>query len=233
MAFEVPSRSTRFFVMEKLLGGHHDTEFSEVEPMNLGPAPRCPQCDGAVGARTWQPPYRIEVELYGKDYGELVVGSGDDLLVTKRFAEDFKAEGLRGLIGLHPVEVVSVLRKRPGPKPGPPPRYLAVTTEYGQPALDMERSRIKGSSPMTCTWCREVGVDAIDGLVLEPGTWHGEDVFRPRGLSGTNIVTERFMRFAERHALSHMAFVPIDKYVYDPSGLYHPRSTQTNPPGRG
>jgi hypothetical protein len=77
-----------------------------------------------------------------------------------------------------------------------------------------------------------VGADAIDGFVLEPGTWRGEDVFRPRGLWGTITTSERFMRFAERHAMRHMTFVPIEKYVWDPSGLYYPRSTQTDPPNR-
>jgi hypothetical protein len=40
------------------------------------------------------------------------------------------------------------------------------------------------------------------------------------------------MRFAERHATSHLTFVPLEKYVWDPHGLYHPRATQTDPPGR-
>jgi len=232
MASDAPTSPIRFFVMDTLLGGQHDTECDVVEPENVGPAPTCPECGVFVGALTWLPPYRVELELYGKDFADLVDCSGDDLLVTERFAEDFKAEGLTGLSGFHPVEVVRVVRKRPGPKPGPPPRYLAVTTAYGGPALDMERSRIKGSSPMTCSWCRYVGPDAIDGLALEEGTWHGEDVFRPRGLSGTVIVSERFMRFAERHAMSHLTFIPIEKYVRDPHGLFHPRSVQLDPPAR-
>jgi hypothetical protein len=223
----------RFFVMNKLLGGLHDTECSDIEPINLGPAPRCPQCGDVVGLLTWLPPYRVELELYGRDYGAVLDGPCHALVVTQRFADDFQAQGLTGLSGFHPVEVVRVIRKRRGPKPGPPPRYFTVMTEYGGPALDMERSRIKGTSPMTCSWCRYVGPDAIDGLALEEGTWHGEDVFRPRGLSGTVLVTERFMRFAERHAMSHMTFVPIEKYVRDPHGLFYPHSTQTDPPGKG
>jgi hypothetical protein len=233
MASDVPAQRMRFFVMETLLGGEHDTVFSTIAPTNVGPAPRCPQCGDGVGMLSWEPPYRGELELYGRDFADLMEGSGNDLLVTERFAEDFKKEGLKGLSGFHPVEVVRVRRKRRGPKPGPPPRYLFVTTAYGQPAIDMERSRIKGSTPMTCSWCRYVGPDAIDGLALEEGTWGGEDVFRPRGLSGTVIVSERFVRFAERHALSHMTFVPIEKYVRDPHGHFYPRSVQTDPPGRG
>jgi len=232
MASEAPARSTRFFVMDKLLGGQHDTEFSDVEPTNLGDAPRCPQCGDVIGMLTWLPPYRVELELHGMAFADVIESTGGVLLVTERFAEDFKAEGLAGLSGFHPVEVVRVVRKRRGPKPGLPPRYLAVTTGYGPPALDMERSRIRGTEPMKCSWCRYVGCEAVDGLALEAATWNGEDVFRARGLLGTTIVTERFMRFAERHAMSHMSFVPIEKYVYDPHGYFYPRSMQTDPPGR-
>jgi hypothetical protein len=172
------------------------------------------------------------LELHGKDFGDLVEGPGGDLLVTERFAEDFKAEDLTGLSGFHPVDVMGVRRKRGGPHPGPPPRYLFVTPDYGHPALDMERSRLLISKPMECTWCRDAGIDAIDGLALEAGTWTGEDVFRPRGLWGRIIVSERFMRFAERHAMSHMALVPIEKFVWDPLGLYYPRPLQLEPPSR-
>jgi hypothetical protein len=181
---------------------------------------------------TWQPPYRGSLELFGKDYGDFIECTGDDLLVTERFAEDFKAEGLTGLHGFHPVEVVRVRRGRKGPKPGPPPRYLAVTATYGAAVVDMERSRIKGSRPLKCTWCRYVGIDAVDGFALEEGSWTGEDIFRPRGTARV-MVTERFVRFAERHAMSHIAFVPIEKYVWDPMGHFYPRDMQLHPPAKG
>jgi hypothetical protein len=70
-------------------------------------------------------------------------------------------------------------------------------------------------------------VDAIDGLAVEEGSWSGEDVFRPRGLWGVVLVSERFLHFAERHAMSHMAFVPIEKYVWDPLGHYYPQPPET------
>jgi hypothetical protein len=231
MASDVPSPPPRFFVLEKLREGHHDTEF-DADVINTGPGMRCPQCGNYVGLLSWEPPYRGELELYGKDYGDLMMGP-TDLLVTERFAEAFKAEGLTGLSGFHPVEITRVRRKRRGPKPGPPPRYLFVNPAYGNPALDRERSRILSKKPPECTWCRNVGTDAIDGLFLEEGTWTGEDVFRPRGMWGVIIVSERFMRFAERQAMSHMTLVPMEKYVWDPFGLCYPRPMQLDPPNKG
>lgn len=231
MASDVPPRPARFFVLKKLNSGHHDTEAITVNT-NVGPALRCSQCGDTTGTLSWQPPYRVELELYGKDFGDLVKSHGGDLLVTERFAEDFKAEGLKGLSGFYPVEVTRVRRKRRGPKPGPPPQYLFVTPVYGYPALDMDRSRFWIRKPMSCTWCRYVGIDAIDGLAMEESTWSGEDVFRPRGLWGVVLVSERFMRLAERHAMSHWALVPIDKYVWDPLGHFYPHAEQLEPPSK-
>lgn len=226
MASDAPAPLPRFFVMKKRLGGTHDSGFSMVE-QNVGPAHRCPQCGDLIGMLTWQPPYKVELELHGQDFGDLLEGPGGNVLVTERFAEDFQAEGLTGLSGFHPVEVMGVRRKRRGPPPGSPPRYLFVTPVFDRPAVDVERSRFRITQPMVCTGCRSIGVDAIDGFALEAGTWSGEDVFRPRGLWGVMVVSERFMRFAERHALSHMTLVPIEKYVWDPLGHYSPPSPGT------
>ncbi len=231
MASDAPSGPGRFFVMKRLLGGFHDSEFSAVNPA-VGPPLQCPQCGDTIGAMTWQPPYQVELDLYGKEFGDLLTGPGGDLLVTERFAADFKAEGLTGLTGFHPVEVMRARRKRRGPKPGPPPRYLFVTPAYGHTALDMERSHLRISKPIECSWCRYAGIDAIDGLALETGTWSGEDMFWPRGLWGVVVVSERFMRFAEKHAMSHLALVPIEKHVWDPLGLLYPRPVQLQPTSR-
>ncbi len=218
MTSDAPSYPPRFFVMKKLNGGYHDTAFSGVDS-NVGPPLHCPQCGSHIGMLSWQPPYRVELELHGRDFGDWMEGPGGDLLVTERFAEVFKSEGLTGLSGFHPVEVTRFLRMRRGPKPGSPQKYLFVSPSYGQAALDMERSRILSKEPIQCTWCRKLAPDAIDGLYVEEGTWTGEDVFRPRGMWGVILVSERFVRFAERHAMSHMALIPSEKYVWDPLRL--------------
>lgn len=226
MASDPSPSSSRFFVLKKVNEGRHDTEFDRVSS-NMGPPMSCPRCGGSVGLLTWLPPYQGELELYGKEFGDLMKGPCGGLIVTERFAEDFQAEGLTGLSGFHPVEVTRVLKRGRGPKPGPPPRYLFVTPVYGQPALNLERSRLRRIRPVECSWCRNANVDAIDGLFLEEGSWTGEDVFRPRGLWGVIIVSERFKRFAERYAMSHMAFIPMEEYVWDPLGHFYPEPGET------
>lgn len=217
MASEPSTQDMRFFVLDKRNQGTHDTEFSRLGS-NLGPAPRCPRCGETVGSLTWQPPYQGELELHGTSFGDLLKGPCGGLLVTERLARDFTAEGLTGLGGFHPVELTRVRRKRRGAQAAPPPHYVFVTPAYGRPALDMQRSSIRSKRPAECVECRYTSPDAIDGLVLETGTWSGEDVFRPRGLWGVILVSERFRRFAGRYDLDHMTLVPSEEYVWNPMG---------------
>ncbi|HEY0096165.1 MAG TPA: hypothetical protein VGB96_17690, partial [Archangium sp.] len=134
----------------------------------------------------------------------------------ERFARAFREEGLTGLEGFHPVEVVRVRRKRRGPKPAHVPQYLAVTACFGRAAVDVARSRIRYAKPPTCDECRSEGADSIHGFTLEPGTWKGEDIFRPRGLYGDVVVSERFARLVERHGFTNMRLTPTEELVWDP-----------------
>jgi hypothetical protein len=123
MASEV-APTPRFFVLEDDVRGAHDTQFDTLEPDKLGEAPHCPRCGEPIGMRTWLPPYRVELELYGQGFGDFVDGpGGNGFLISERMAEAFRTGGLTGLLGFHPVEVVRVRRKHKGPKPGAAPRY--------------------------------------------------------------------------------------------------------------
>ena len=59
----------------------------------------------------------------------------------------------------------------------------------------------------------------------EPGSWQGEDVFRPRGKRGSILVSERFAEFARRHALTNMKLTPTEEFVWDPLGQGPPATT--------
>jgi hypothetical protein len=165
---------------------------------------------------TWLPPYRAELELHGASPGDFVKGSGDDVLISERMARAFKAEGLTGLLGFHPVEVVRVRRRLKGPKPDAVPRYFVVSPCFGRAAVDEARSHLRRNEPITCPECRYTGMDSIHGFALEPGTWEGEDVFRPRGLPGRIVVSERFAEFVKKHGFTNMKLIPTEEYVWDP-----------------
>lgn len=227
MAFEVPL-TPRFFVLEDDVGGPHDTQCDTVEPDNIGDAPLCPRCGDAIGMRTWLPPYRVELELYGQAPGDFVDGPGYTALISERFAEAFRAEGLTGLLGFHPVEVIRVRRKRKGPNPGAAPRYLAVTVCFGHGAVDEGRSRLRRAVVVTCPECRNPGRDSIHGFTLEPGTWQGEDVFRPRGLQGRILVSERFAELVKRHELTNMKLIPTEELIWDPRRLGPPTAPHSD-----
>ncbi|WP_224245950.1 hypothetical protein [Hyalangium gracile] len=163
--------------------------------------------------RVWLPPFRVELELHGAGFGDFVEGPGDEVLVSERLAEAFRAEGLTGLLGLQPVEVVRVRRKGKGPKLDAVPRYFVASPGFGRGAVDEARSHFRYSRPMTCSECRYAGFDSIHGFALELGTWQGEDVFRPRGLQGNVVVSGRFAEFINRHGFTNMKLIPTEEWV--------------------
>jgi len=209
--------SPRFFVLEKAsTSSRYDAEAETIDPVNLGQGAVCPQCGYPIGMLTWLPPYRVELVLYGEQPGDFIELEGDDLLVSERFAQAFREEGLIGLEGFHPVEVVRVRRKRRGSTLAHIPRYFAVRACFGRAAVDVARSRLDYGKPPTCEDCRSAGLNAIHGFTLEEGTWRGEDIFHPRGLLGVLTVSERFERFVEKHGFTNMRLTPIEQYVWNP-----------------
>jgi hypothetical protein len=220
-----PPAPPRFFVLEQEMWGPHDTQCDTVGPKNTGPAPRCPRCDAPIGLRTWLPPYRVALELHGQGLGDFVDGPGYAFLISDRVADAYRAEGLTGLLGFDPVEVVRVRRKRQGLTPDDVPAYFAVTACFGRGTVDEARSRLRRSEPVTCPECLSAGVDSVHGFALEPGTWQGEDVFRPRGKRGSLVVSERFAKFVTRHGFTNMKLTPMEEYVWDPQEKGPPAAT--------
>jgi hypothetical protein len=226
MASDLPPEP-RFFVLEADVWGPHDTQFDTVDPDNLGDPPPCPKCGKTIGMLTWLPPYRAELELYGRGFGDFVEGHSYEVLVSERMAKAFRVEGLTGLLGFHLVEVVRVRRKSKGPKLSTAPRYFVAAPCLGRGAVDEARSHLRRDKPVTCSGCRSTGVDTIHGFTLESGTWQGEDVFRPRGLQGDIVVSERFAEFVKRHEFTNMKLIPTEEYVWDPGHKGPPTSSSS------
>ena len=209
-----PSSSPRFFVVEEGYEGSHDAEFTCVGD-SVVEEPQCPRCGSPIEALPWRPPYRVTLELFGTGLGDFILGFGCEVLVTERFAESFRVEGLTGLLGFHPVEVVRVRRQRRGERPSTVPPYFLSVPVFGSAAVDEARSRIRRSSPISCEWCRESGVDAIHGFALEQGSWNGDDVFIARGMPGSLVVSERFASFVARHGFTNMKLIPTEAFTWD------------------
>jgi hypothetical protein len=228
-SLKAPEVSPRFYVLQGEMHGRYDTDFLDVEPSNLGTAPHCPKCNDTLGMLTWLPPYRALLELHGKDFGDFIEGPGFEFLISERMAEAFRAEGLSGLLGFHPIEVVGVRPRRKKAQVLSAPRYFVVSACFGHGAVDDAHSHLRRSRPVTCPECRSTGVSSIHGFVLEPGSWRGEDVFRPRGEQGTLVVSERFAQFVQRHGFTNMTLTPTEEYVWDPLNRGPPETTIVTP----
>ncbi|KFE63552.1 double-CXXCG motif protein [Hyalangium minutum] len=178
---------------------------------------------------TWLPPYRAELELHGAGFGDFLEGPGREVLLSERLAEAFQKEGLTGLLGFHPVEVVRLRGRRKKFNALTVPRYVVATPCLGSGAVDEARSRLRHTKPVTCPECRSGGLDSIHGFALESGTWKGEDVFRARGFRGCIVGSERFAEFVKRHGFTNMKFTPTEEYVWDPLHKGPPDTSSATP----
>src|SRR4051794_20153926 len=89
----------RFYELDRHPSGNWETCFSYEEGYNQGDAERCPACGAFISALKWLPPYRVELDLYGKRFGDLAFGfGGDDLLVSQKFRQVYYEYSLAGLI---------------------------------------------------------------------------------------------------------------------------------------
>ena len=204
----------RFFVLTRDFHGPHDTDAERSDDTETGDTPLCPKCGGGIGMRQWLPPFRLEVAVYGKEgAGDFVECTGAKLLVSERMADAIRSEGLTGLQGFHPVEVVKMnaRAKRLGI-----PKYLFVEATFGRAAVDEARSRLRRGEPIECAECRHTNVGGIYGFRIELGTWDGLDVFRPRGLQSDVVVSERFADFVRRHGFTNIKLIPTEQFVWDP-----------------
>ncbi|MFL5245941.1 MAG: hypothetical protein ACJ8FY_28050 [Gemmataceae bacterium] len=186
----------------------------EEESFKTGPAPLCPKCAQPVGLRSWLPPYRVEMETWGSEYGDLV-RLGNNVVVSDRFVRTYQKADLKGLSPFEPVEVIRFIHRRGKPKE-PPPTFFTATVPRSQTTVDQEKSeyqRKKGA--IVCPVCLQGGiVDQYKRVCIVSVTWTGEDIFFPRG--GLDIVvTETFKEAFEQHSLRGSIYIPAEECGWD------------------
>lgn len=190
-------------------GSQNDSEWLPSADARYGNAPRCPECGRFIGARVWLPPFRVELALHGSDWGDFAF-AGDSFLVSTRVVESAQRV-LRGLEGFESVEVV-----RFAPRERPPPAYFRVDLPDDGADIDEDKSAItRADDEPGCDRCRS-DADAIDGFVLEAGTWTGADLFHARGLPGVPIASDRFKHLAYAEAWSNVELTPTGSFRWDP-----------------
>ena len=85
----------KFFVINKKPSGDDNfekfrTDFYYDDSVKKGSALRCPQCGDFTGLLVPLPPYRVRLETWGVDFGDLAFWM-DDFLVSSRFRDSYLA----------------------------------------------------------------------------------------------------------------------------------------------
>ncbi len=190
-----------------------ETEFFYLKPHRNGDAPRCPVCGDYIGSLTSLPPYNIELELWDRGFGDISFGPGDNLLVSGRFKALWHEQELTGLDGFHPVEIVKV--KRHERFQGDPPNYYLAEICRSEATIDQTASGFEWEKPPTCDLCKEGSIKRWKKHLIVSNTWKGENIFRPRGLSGSIMTDQRFKEFVEQFRITNCYLISAEEYSYD------------------
>lgn len=214
---------TRFYVLEPDGGLIFGTKWAyavTVDPSEYGEPEKCPACGGPVTMKKWLPPHRIKLSSAKPEkWGDFVWGAGFPLLVSARFIEIYKQEGLKGIAKFHPpVEIVRLGNRKSGDFPSDLPKYHLIEVPWGGANQDDIASGLTMKFPekIRCNYCR-VGsaVRKQDRIVIEEGSWNGSDIFVARGAPVQFLVSEHFKEVEEKYGINNIWLIPSEKYGYD------------------
>ncbi len=226
-----------FYVLEPedMLFGTKWAYGEDVDPVVLGPAPRCPKCGRAVGMKAWLPPHRVKISSAKPEkWGDFLWGTFSPFMVSARFKAIYEEEGLSGIETFYPpAEVIRVGRRKTGDIPAGLPTYHLVKVPWDGANMDDEASEVV-RKPWECDYCRG-SPKRFERIVIERGSWNGADLFIARGLPGLVLASERFKEVLERHRLTNIWLIPSACYGYDEKrpGLWYVREPCHEDEGRG
>jgi hypothetical protein len=78
--------------------------------------------------------------------------------------------------------------------------------------MDEESSGLVVDELVGCDQCRVARRKKVDKIRVDEDTWGGEDIFRPSGLFGVVLVTERFVEFVRQNGFTNFDFIHQDDY---------------------
>lgn len=194
------------------------TEFLNTEDSNVGEALRCPTCGRFVSMLEWLPPYKIELIAWGKDgFGDIVYGTGNEILISERFKGAYQKSSLMGLSEFGQVEIIKLRCNKK--IIDQVPDYSVVKIARSQAIIDPKASGVIWEEPPTCSECLSGIKNGFARVIIQEGSWSGEDIFYPRGLPGTILTTQKFKDFCEFHQFKNCRFVRAEEFSRDPLGL--------------
>jgi len=119
--------------------------------------------------------------------------------------------------------------KKTGDLTPQPPTYYLVEINWDGAVMDEKASGVVVQYPEKpeCSYCRQSGRGLLKqkGIILEAGSWKGEDIFMARGAGGI-LVSERFKEVAERYKLKNVRLIPAEKYAYEHPGRWYVREDE-------
>lgn len=203
------------YVLKQTSGTTGDavTDFLEATGSRTAEAPRCPVCRDYVGMRPLVPPIRVDIEAWGREWGDLAFGVGDQILVSERFRLAFVERELRGIARFDPATIVSVRTHHPGLTS--PPAYFLATIRRGNAAVDDIASGLVREPQSDCPSCRAGLIKRVSRIVLEAGTYLREDLFFARGLPGIILATESILTLCKDQNLRNCICIPAADFSFD------------------
>jgi hypothetical protein len=203
----------KFFVMKQENRGGLRALATDASPVSLqtGEAPYCPLCGAAMGWLSWLPPRRVKLRALSGVLTDFVSDGGWDL-VSGEVCEGIRNRGIRTAATFPPVEIVSV---RPARLMRPDRRYYFLDLPISAAGLDEEKSGLvyKVREPY-CNYCGGRIKKSRKCVVLEEGTWQGEDLFIPRK-TGDIVVTENFVDMCLEAEFTGARFIPAEEAGFE------------------
>lgn len=193
------------------------TRATQTKGARLGPGPKCPVCERPLGSLTLPPPYRVEIETWGRDFGDIMYYGNHTLIVSDVARRVFEQHQFRLPANLEEVTVEKVRKHRK--VSGNLPKYFKLTVPIGPARIDQKASEFKwkAGEPICphCLWPKKASLLSYKRVVIENGTWDGHDVFKAHGSPVHFIVTERFKNACEANGLKNVAFEALENCSWE------------------
>ncbi len=193
-------------------------------PENYEHATYCPVCHRPATLRHLLPPINLKISRsHPNGWGDLLWGAGFFLMVSKRFKEIYEAEQLSGIEAFEgPVNILKYGTKKPDQIQGEKPVYYHIKIPWGGANQDDQLSKLtylfRSPKDVYCAFCRgETGAShrVQENVIIEKGSWNGDDLFIPRGAPVELMVSEKFRRVVDQYDITNILLIPGEIFSFD------------------